>query len=413
MERVFKSNMFVYGEVGERLSGIRESEIYQQSAQKIENLIINEMGNLKIAKKLEVTNFQHNLIQLIDTKYNFYVGVTKDNNVATYGKKNNDIGNLLYTHPITVKNIRIIKMCDERLFVIGDITEVFEFNIENGEIGKSNYLDLIKLPIKERKNVSFDVYRVYKVGSDYRVALIGTFTNPTLSYNENDRTVTIGNSVKVEVFYKIYKASVSKENIDPIRYLSNNSSGKMGYSLAQAAVDLGAEVTLISGPTNLRIPKRLRNFISVESALEMYEKVDEYFEDIDIFIACAAIADYRPKEYKKEKIKKSDSDLILELVRNPDILFEMGKKKDKQLLVGFAAETNDIKENALKKLEKKNLDFIVANNASTMGNNTNTVEIIRKNKTSIKINQKNKIELAYDILKEIILDLKKVENEEK
>ena len=205
----------------------------------------------------------------------------------------------------------------------------------------------------------------------------------------------------------------TKENIDPIRYLSNNSSGKMGYSLTQAAIDLGAEVTLISGPTNLEIPKGLKSFISVESALEMYEKVDEYFGDTDIFIACAAVADYRPKEYKKEKIKKSDSDLILELVRNPDILFEMGKKKDKQLLIGFAAETNDIKENALKKLEKKNLDFIVANNASTMGNNTNTVEIIRKNKTSIKINQKNKIELAYDILKEIILDLKKVENEEK
>ena len=205
----------------------------------------------------------------------------------------------------------------------------------------------------------------------------------------------------------------TKENIDPIRYLSNNSSGKMGYCLAQAAIDLGAEVILISGPTNLEIPKGLKSFVSVESALEMYEKVDEYFGDADIFIACAAVADYRPKEYKKEKIKKSDSDLILELVRNPDILFEMGKKKDKQLLIGFAAETNDIKENALKKLEKKNLDFIVANNASTMGNNTNTVEIIRKNKTSIKINQKNKIELAYDILKEIILDLKKVENEEK
>ena len=200
----------------------------------------------------------------------------------------------------------------------------------------------------------------------------------------------------------------TKENIDPIRYLSNNSSGKMGYCLAQAAIDLGAEVTLISGPTNLEIPKGLKSFVSVESALEMYEKVDEYFGDADIFIACAAVADYRPKEYKKEKIKKSDSDLILELVRNPDILFEMGKKKDNQLLVGFAAETNDIKENALKKLEKKNLDFIVANNASTMGNNTNTVEIIRKNKTSVKINQKNKIELAYDILKEIILDLKKV-----
>jgi len=203
----------------------------------------------------------------------------------------------------------------------------------------------------------------------------------------------------------------TKENIDPIRYLSNNSSGKMGYSLAQAAIDLGAEVTLISGPTNLEIPKGLKSFISVESALEMYEKVNEYFRYTDIFIACAAVADYRPKEYKKEKIKKSDSDLILELVRNPDILFEMGKKKDKQLLIGFAAETNDIKENALKKLEKKNLDIIVANNASTMGTDSNTVEIIKKDKSSVEIKQKNKIELAYDILLEVILELKKDKNE--
>ena len=203
----------------------------------------------------------------------------------------------------------------------------------------------------------------------------------------------------------------TKENIDPIRYLSNNSSGKMGYSLAQAAIDLGAEVTLISGPTNLEIPKGLKSFVSVESALEMYEKVDEYFGDTDIFIACAAVADYRPKEYKKEKIKKSDSDLILELVRNPDILFEMGKKKDKQLLIGFAAETNDIKENALKKLEKKNLDIIVANNASTMGTDSNTVEIIKKDKSSVEIKQKNKIELAYDILSEVVLVLKKGKDE--
>ena len=203
----------------------------------------------------------------------------------------------------------------------------------------------------------------------------------------------------------------TKENIDPIRYLSNNSSGKMGYSLAQAAIDLGAEVTLISGPTNLEIPKGLKSFISVESALEMYEKVNEYFRYTDIFIACAAVADYRPKEYKKEKIKKSDSDLILELVRNPDILFEMGKKKDKQLLIGFAAETNDIKENALKKLEKKNLDIIVANNASTMGTDSNTVEIIKKDKSSVEIKQKNKMELAYDIFSEVISVLKKGKNE--
>ena len=199
----------------------------------------------------------------------------------------------------------------------------------------------------------------------------------------------------------------TKENIDPVRYLSNNSSGKMGYSLAQAAVDLGAEVTLISGPTDLKVPNGLENFISVESALEMYEKVDEYFKNTDIFIACAAVADYRPKEYKKEKIKKSDVDLVIELIRNPDILLEMSKKKEKQLLVGFAAETNDIRENALKKLEKKNLDIIVANNASVMGSDENVIEIIKKDRTSVEISQKSKIELAYDILNEIIFELKK------
>ena len=199
----------------------------------------------------------------------------------------------------------------------------------------------------------------------------------------------------------------TKENIDPIRYLSNNSSGKMGYSLAQAAVDLGAEVTLVSGPTDLKVPNGLENFISVESALEMYEKVDEYFKNIDIFIACAAVADYRPKEYKKEKIKKSDSDFVIELVRNPDILLEMSRKKEKQLLVGFAAETNDIRENALKKLEKKNLDIIVANNASVMGSDENVIEIIKKDKTSVEISQKSKVELAYDILSEVVCELKK------
>ena len=205
----------------------------------------------------------------------------------------------------------------------------------------------------------------------------------------------------------------TREDIDPIRYLSNKSSGKMGYSLAQAAVDLGAEVTLVSGPTNLNVPDRLKEFISVDSAIHMYEKVDEKFKDTDIFIACAAVADYRPKEYQDKKIKKSDLNLTIELVRNPDILFEMGKKKENQLLVGFAAETNNIIENALKKLEKKNLDMIVANNASTMGTDINSIEIIRKDRSSTVINQKSKIELAYDILKEVILDLKKAKDEEK
>ena len=199
----------------------------------------------------------------------------------------------------------------------------------------------------------------------------------------------------------------TKENIDPVRYLSNNSSGKMGYSIAQAAADMGSDVTLISGPTDLKVPNGLKNFISVESALEMYEKVDEYFKNTDIFIACAAVADYRAKEYKKEKIKKSDLGLVIELVRNPDILLEMSRKKEKQLLVGFAAETNEIRENALKKLEKKNLDIIVANNASVMGSDENVIEIIRKDRTSVEISQKSKMELAYDILSEVICELER------
>lgn len=222
MERVFKSNMFVYGEVGERLSGIRESEIYQQSAQKIENLIINEMGNLKIAKKLEATNFQHNLIQLIDTKHNFYVGVTKDNNVATYSKTNNDIGNLLYTHPITVKNIRIIKMCDNRLFVIGDKMEVFEFSKEKGEIGKSDYLSLIKNPIKDRETVKLDIYRIYRVGSDFRVGFIGTVENPIVE-GRSDGLYISGANVLVKRIYKVYKGTVAKENIEE-RFLQDGNT---------------------------------------------------------------------------------------------------------------------------------------------------------------------------------------------
>ncbi|WP_405344572.1 hypothetical protein KST04_02880 [Fusobacterium vincentii] len=222
MERVFKSNMFVYGEVGERLSGIRESEIYQQSAQKIENLIINEMGNLKIAKKLESTNFQHNLIQLIDTKYNFYVGVTKDNKVATYSKANGDIGNLLYTHNTEVKNIRIIKMCDDRLFVIGDTTEVFEFNKKKGEIGKSNYLKLLKYPIKDREPVKLDIYRIYRVGNDFRVGLIGTVENPMIE-GRDDGIFIAGANVLVKRIYKVYRANVSKENIES-RFLQDGNT---------------------------------------------------------------------------------------------------------------------------------------------------------------------------------------------
>ncbi|PID67053.1 MAG: bifunctional phosphopantothenoylcysteine decarboxylase/phosphopantothenate--cysteine ligase CoaBC [Fusobacteriales bacterium] len=193
----------------------------------------------------------------------------------------------------------------------------------------------------------------------------------------------------------------TKEKIDPVRYITNNSSGKMAYSLAQASADLGAEVTLISGPCELEIPTNINKFKKVDSASEMYEEINSEFKNTDIFISCAAVADYTPKEYSTKKIKKADGDLFIELKRTKDILFEMGQQKEKQFLVGFAAETNDIKENALKKLKKKNLDMIVANSALTMSSDMSSVEIIGKNETSIEILNKTKLEIAYEILKQI------------
>ena len=197
-------------------------------------------------------------------------------------------------------------------------------------------------------------------------------------------------------------AGRTEEPIDPVRYLSNNSSGQMGYSLASQAVKMGAEVTLVSGPTNLDIPKGLKEFVRTRTAMEMYEAVMERFDNMDMAVACAAVADYKPKVCAKEKIKKKEGDLIIELDRNPDILFNMGQKKNQQVLVGFAAETENILENALGKLKKKNLDMIVANDAHVMRSINNAVTIIKKDGTQVHIDEKSKKELASDILNEAV-----------
>ena len=192
-------------------------------------------------------------------------------------------------------------------------------------------------------------------------------------------------------------AGPTEEAIDPIRYLSNRSTGKMGYALAKAAQALGANVTLVSGPTNLKIPNEVE-FIPVKSAIDMYKVVFSKFEGVDIAIACAAVADYRIKEYSTSKIKKNDEDLIFELTRNPDILMEMGRRKKQQHLIGFAAESDNLIENAIKKLDKKNLDLIVANSTVAFGNDENKVLFIDKNKVIKKIPQMKKSELAFKIL---------------
>ncbi|MGL4687184.1 MAG: phosphopantothenoylcysteine decarboxylase, partial [Fusobacteriaceae bacterium] len=201
-------------------------------------------------------------------------------------------------------------------------------------------------------------------------------------------------------------ASRTEEPLDPIRYMSNLSSGKMGYSLASACAKLGGEVTLITGPSSLSLPINIKKVIKIRTALDMYTATLNEFTETDIVIACAAVADYRPQFYSSEKIKKKNDDLIITLERNPDILFTMGEQKKNQILIGFAAETENIKENALGKLKRKNLDAIVANHASAMQNNLNSINILTKNGEEFLIENKEKEELAFDILNKIFNNIK-------
>ncbi|ADO82951.1 bifunctional phosphopantothenoylcysteine decarboxylase/phosphopantothenate--cysteine ligase CoaBC [Ilyobacter polytropus] len=196
-------------------------------------------------------------------------------------------------------------------------------------------------------------------------------------------------------------AGRTEEAVDPVRYLSNRSTGQMGYSLASAAAQLGAEVTLVSGPTNLSVPEGVKNFLQVRSAQEMFDTVMEYYDSQDAAIACAAVADYKVKEYSTHKIKKKDDDMVLVLDRNPDILYEMGQKKNKQFLIGFAAESENLIENATRKLQKKNLDLIVGNLVTYMQSSNNQVTLLKKDGSKIEIPEMKKQELAFNILKEI------------
>ncbi|REC50730.1 MULTISPECIES: bifunctional phosphopantothenoylcysteine decarboxylase/phosphopantothenate--cysteine ligase CoaBC [Chryseobacterium] len=196
-------------------------------------------------------------------------------------------------------------------------------------------------------------------------------------------------------------AGPTYEAIDPVRFIGNHSSGKMGFSLAEAAARRGAKVILISGPSSQKINNKNVELHKVTSAKEMLSKVLEYYDTTDIGIASAAVADYAPKEVAKEKIKKNDENLTIELVKNPDILKTMGEKKTHQFLVGFALETQNEEENAKGKLEKKNLDMIVLNSLRDEGagfkNDTNKIKIFTKTgKTEFDL--KSKDEVAKDIL---------------
>ena len=201
-------------------------------------------------------------------------------------------------------------------------------------------------------------------------------------------------------------AGPTYEAIDPVRFIGNHSSGKMGYAVAEAAAKLGAEVFLVSGPVNISLENSRVKIIPVTSAKDMYEAAHTYFPTCDIAILSAAVADYRPKQVASEKIKKNDSSLTLDLEKTQDILKSLGEIKKHQFLVGFALETQNELENAKSKLKKKNLDLIVLNSLKDKGAgfkaDTNKVTLINKDNKVQRFAVKPKTEVANDILQYII-----------
>lgn len=201
----------------------------------------------------------------------------------------------------------------------------------------------------------------------------------------------------------VVTAGPTRERIDPVRYISNFSSGKMGYAIAEEALKLGAAVTLITGPVSLTPPQGAK-VVSVESTEEMYRAVIEEYNNADIVIKAAAVSDYRPQEYMPNKMKKQKDEWSITLVKNRDILKELGKKKTHQFLIGFAAETDHVEQYALDKLKNKNLDMIVANDVSMegagFGSDTNIVTIFKKDGSKRALEKLSKNKVAIEILKE-------------
>lgn len=201
----------------------------------------------------------------------------------------------------------------------------------------------------------------------------------------------------------VITAGPTYELIDPVRFIGNHSSGKMGYQVAQRFLDEGANVVLVSGPTKLTLDHPNLELINVKSADEMLSNVKKHWHDADFGVFAAAVADYRPKSMAEQKIKKNDEEMIIELVKNPDILKWAGEtKKEDQVLVGFALETNDVEANAAKKLAKKNLNFIVMNtlqdDGAGFGHDTNKISILDNHNNFETFELKSKKEVANDIV---------------
>lgn len=201
-------------------------------------------------------------------------------------------------------------------------------------------------------------------------------------------------------------AGPTREAIDPVRYISNHSTGKMGYAIAEQFLQQGAKVIMVSGPVCIELKHPNLDIIQVNSAAEMYLACCHYFEHADIAVFAAAVADYRPAKVAGQKIKKDDSSFTISMVKNADIAFEFGRvKRNDQLSVGFALETNDELTHAHGKLRKKNFDMVILNSMNdanaTFGYDTNKITVIRRDQPVKEFSLKQKSEVAKDIVREI------------
>jgi phosphopantothenoylcysteine decarboxylase/phosphopantothenate--cysteine ligase len=201
-------------------------------------------------------------------------------------------------------------------------------------------------------------------------------------------------------------AGPTREAIDPVRYISNHSTGKMGYAIAEKFLELGAEVLIISGPVSIHLQHPRLRIININAANEMYLACCKVFEEIDIAVFAAAVADYRPAKIAEQKIKKDEESFTIKMIKNVDIAYEFGKvKTSNQVSVGFALETNDELSHAKAKLRKKNFDMVILNSMNdanaTFGYDTNKITTIKKDLSKKEYSLKQKVEVAKDIVKEI------------
>lgn len=272
----------------------------------------------------------------------------------------------MYQHPAVIKNLRTLDNWGYRFIEPGD------GYLACGYIGKGR--------LEEPENI---------------VDLLESEMNRTSKWKGKKVLITAG---------------PTREALDPVRFFTNYSSGKMGYALAQAAMENGAEVILISGPTTLTPPVNVTT-IDITSAEEMFEQMKKWYGSMDIIIKTAAVADYRPTTINEHKLKKQDESLMLEMERTTDILQYVGQHKTKQFLVGFAAETQNIEEYGRKKIKKKNLDAIVVNDVGRkeigFNSDQNEVLFMTRNGKEQVIEQSSKKNVAKQIIELIDMELRK------